>query len=566
MTHPDDRPHAFSPTATVLGWLYIVWPALLLVPVAIPGWTRVTTADALRAAAVTLACSAALSAITRFRLGRVLAFSVTVLLPVELFYRASYGGPITPLLLMSVYETSGRESSELLLAHPWVFAGGAIFLIVTGILATLKVRPEPPGAGRLRLAALLLAAAYLGADSLVADRMSRDPGLPLQNLREAVKYSFPGDALYSLGVDMRGRLAVARAAARRQAFVFGDVSRVDPPEGPELYVVVIGESSRRANWSMFGYDRDTNPELAKIGPDLFPFANVISDGNFTISSIPLALTRATPSHPNRAVVEGSVIRLAEQAGFDTYWISNQERYGTNENTTSAIAQEANHVTYVREASGGAHTADFDTVLLKYLDEIIEQPRRPPRLVLFLHTMGSHFDYRDRCPPSLERFGPSGKIARRGLTPARNSLVNEYDDSILATDDVLARIIERVRAAGGTSAIIYFSDHGERLFDFPGAKAGHGFSVPAKVEVEIPFFVWASDSYLAHRPGVAEALRRNRNVPASLDDFFDTFADMLSVWFKGFDPRQSLFSAQKDLHPVRTVLSPGGSVLDYRSLR
>ena len=51
-----------------------------------------------------------------------------------------------------------------------------------------------------------------------------------------------------------------------------------------MFVLVIGETARAANFSLLGYSRETNPELA--GADVTAFSNVTSCGTSTEVSVP----------------------------------------------------------------------------------------------------------------------------------------------------------------------------------------------------------------------------------------------------------------------------------------
>src|SRR6202789_551571 len=113
----------------------------------------------------------------------------------------------------------------------------------------------------------------------------------------------------------------------------------------EIYVIVVGETSRRANWSLFGYSRGTTPRLDAMRSDLILFNRATSNATNTILSVPLALTRAAPGTRGVAHSEKSIITLLKQAGFATYWISNQARSDALENPISQIAREEHQVSF-----------------------------------------------------------------------------------------------------------------------------------------------------------------------------------------------------------------------------
>jgi glucan phosphoethanolaminetransferase (alkaline phosphatase superfamily) len=308
----------------------------------------------------------------------------------------------------------------------------------------------------------------------------------------------------------------------------------------EVYVVVIGETSRRANWSLFGYSRDTTPRLDAIKDDLFLFNHVTSNATNTILSVPLTLTRATPATRDVARSEKSVITLLRQAGFETFWISNQERSDALFNPISQIAVEADHVSFPQDMQPGESRLDAN--LLARLDAQLAGLPAHQKAVIFLHMEGSHFGYKQRYPPAFSLFR-EGRGAPRILPEREMRLVDEYDNSIYYTDYNLRQIIDRLTVCRCTAGLIYFSDHGERLFDhgLTDSDFGHGFPTVSRQEVEVPFFVWLSSAYQAENPSLVARLKANERSTAELHSLFETIVDMTGVDYGNRDASLSLFS-------------------------
>jgi lipid A ethanolaminephosphotransferase len=66
---------------------------------------------------------------------------------------------------------------------------------------------------------------------------------------------------------------------------------------PKLTILVVGETARAANFSLNGYTRPTNPELAK--EDVISFANASSCGTATAISVPCMFLDVGPGSDNR---------------------------------------------------------------------------------------------------------------------------------------------------------------------------------------------------------------------------------------------------------------------------
>ena len=88
---------------------------------------------------------------------------------------------------------------------------------------------------------------------------------------------------------------------------------------PEIYVLVIGETARKHNFGVYGYERNTTPFLDSI-KDLIVYNNINSSANLTSHSIPHILTRARPNNDAIKFTEPAIINAFKEANFKTYWL------------------------------------------------------------------------------------------------------------------------------------------------------------------------------------------------------------------------------------------------------
>jgi glucan phosphoethanolaminetransferase (alkaline phosphatase superfamily) len=330
-------------------------------------------------------------------------------------------------------------------------------------------------------------------------------------------------------------------AAKFKTFRF-HAHRAGPPlRQRQVYVLVIGESSRRANWQLFGYDRATNPELSKL-PNLVPLTRFITTWPESIAAIPMILTRRKPDMAWDAPWhEASVLRAMAEAGYETYWISNQQAIGEFDSPVSMYAYEAQHVEWLNHASWTG-PGSYDEDLVQPLEDALHASDRD--LFVVLHMMGSHVKYDYRYPTAFAHWNPTemsppGKGGR--IERARNS----YDNSILYTDHVLAQVIGVLRQSGAVTALWFESDHGELIPTPACDKEGHGVgTVP---EYEIPALFWYSDAYQQHFPQRVAALRANSDKRTLSADTFESLIDMAGVTFPTHDGTWSLFSPTWHYH-------------------
>jgi heptose-I-phosphate ethanolaminephosphotransferase len=465
----------------------------------------------------------------------------------ELFYRFAYGGAVSSGILLSVPETSSRETGELLAGHAALTAGLTLVALLTVYSCAVSWRGGMRFSPKSCIKAFAIAAlAVVVSLAVAAQQAGNLRSFGSVALRE-VQATFPFDVVSAFGGVATGLINARRMAATREEFLFPRVSLLDAAVRAgesEIYVVAIGETSRRANWSLFGYPRATTPLLDEIRSDLIVFNHVTSNATNTILSVPLALTRASPASRNAARSEKSIITLLKQAGFATFWISNQERSDALSNPISQIALEADHVSFPGNMRPAERNGGFDSNLLTRLDDELTRLPKGGKAVIFLHMEGSHFGYKERYPASFTRFR-DGQGAPRTLPQRQMRLLDEYDNSVSFTDSVARAVIDRLTACGCRSGLIYFSDHGERLFDngLSDDDFGHGFPTISRQEIEIPFFAWLSGAYRHANPDLVQRLQANASSTAQLQNLFETITDLAGVDYAARSAGSSLFSAQ-----------------------
>lgn len=315
-------------------------------------------------------------------------------------------------------------------------------------------------------------------------------------------------------------------------------------EEQALYVVIVGESTSLRNMGIYGYYRDTNPELSKMKDELYLFNDVISPRTHTILSLDRIFSLGDYKKPEHNEL-GTVFQLANQAGFKTYWVSNQEPLGVNETLVSLYARATSEQHFVTNTE--QNSRKLDDALLPVLDRVI-QDSLTSKKIIFLHLKGTHIFYRNGYPPSFEYFEdeprtkfPSGEAFQT---------INEYDNAVRYNDYIVSRIIQRVKKQNTNSYVIYFSDHGDDVYqDYNGF--GHYEGIGTNAMYQIPFIVWLSDEYKQHS-GIDFNGKLERKY--ILEDFIYSFAELSRIEFDQFQPQKSIFSNQF-IYKER-LISPG----------
>lgn len=291
-----------------------------------------------------------------------------------------------------------------------------------------------------------------------------------------------------------------------------------PADRKEVYIMVVGETSRAGNWSMYGYERDTNPELSKI-EGLTSFCHVLTESNTTHKSVPMLLSPVSAHDFDSIYYQKGIITAFKEAGYQTAFFSNQ-RY--NHSFIDFFGKEADTFDFIKEDTEDSSYNPSDDELLKLV--AAELDKGAAKQFIVLHTYGSHFNYRERYPADKAIFLPDTPVDAE--VKYKENLVNAYDNSTRYTDDFLARIIRMLQKQGVDAAMLYTSDHGEDIFDDDRHLFLHASPVPSYYQIHVPFLVWMSDSYRETYPSLPEAAEGNRqkNISSSAS-FFQTMLEL-----------------------------------------
>lgn len=326
---------------------------------------------------------------------------------------------------------------------------------------------------------------------------------------------YPVNVFYNLYLAVKRNNASIHYKEASARFRFG-AKPSHPEDSCEVYVMVIGETARAMNFSLYGYQRDTNPRLSKT-PGLVAFSDVTTQSNTTHKSVPMLLSQASASDFERLFHEKGILQAFREAGFHTVFLSNQR---PNHSFIDFLGEQADQWLFLKTGDAnpaGRELAEapgkdgnyYDADLLPLLDRILARKRKKEFIVL--HTYGSHFNYMDRYPRQMAHFQPDTHCEAKKEN--RPDLINAYDNTIRYTDLVLSGVIERLSRHGGMSAMLYTSDHGENIFDDSHKLFLHASPRASEYELRVPFLVWTSQSFRHQEPAVAQALSANSHKQA-----------------------------------------------------
>ena len=276
-------------------------------------------------------------------------------------------------------------------------------------------------------------------------------------------------------------------------------------DGKETYILAIGESVRYANCSLNGiYHRKTMPLFEQQSNILF-FHNYFSGGCSTSISVPMIVSRATPTENNLSYKEKSIVQVFKENNFTTVVV----KRGILGQISSAYLYQG--VDYVVEAKS-------DADVINVVDSV---SRVHDKLFVMFQLQGSHFYY-DNFPEEFNKWRPNSQYDKD--VKSDSLYINSYDNTILYTDYLLNTMLEGLKEQNNVSAVWYVSDHGQIITSTQG---WHGTAQSIE-EYHVPLCVWYSDLYKEQNKERIQHLENHLYSPINSDNIFYTICGMTNI--------------------------------------
>ena len=418
----------------------------------------------------------------------------------------AYGAPNFNTLL-AMHSTNMEESTEILTIFPWYSYLVSLFIFALGAIA---FRRKPAGKQSWRTVDhLCLAVSVVSFFVAPAQNLAyggvfklKDSGYPV--------FRFVKDVIVNNNEVLDEQ---QRMAALSQVKDSWHVLAVKPKY--HTYVVVIGESVRRDAVGAFGGHWDNSPFASHVNGTLF--TDYIAASGSTQKSLGLTLNRVLDDKPQ---YQDNFVTLANRAGFQTWWFSNQGQIGEYDTAIASIAKRADEVQFLKSGDFEADKNTRDDALLKMTAQVLATPRPQPQLIV-LHLMGSHPQACDRTQGKYADFVQSKETSC-------------YLYSVTQTDGLLKSLYEQLQNAGQSFSMVYFSDHG-LAFKERGKEVQYlAHDDQFQQNFQVPFMVLSSDDK-THR--IIKARR-------SANDFLSFFSQWTGIQAQEIAAKYKFISSQK----------------------
>jgi lipid A ethanolaminephosphotransferase len=305
----------------------------------------------------------------------------------------------------------------------------------------------------------------------------------------------------------------------------------------ELVIMVVGETARADRFSLNGYERETNPNLAR--QDVISFTQVSACGTSTAISVPCMFAKSDHADfsPSETAATENALDVLRHAGVTVLWRDNNSN-------SKGVADRMPIEDFRSSATNPICDAECRYVgMLSGLRDYIYQQEQGDILIV-LHQMGSHGPaYFKRYPSEFHVFVPTCDTNELDSC-SESEIGNAYDNTILYTDYFLGQVIELLRSYDDRfeTVMLYASDHGESLGESGVYLHGLPYWLAPDAQKRVPVILWFGHNY--DDVDVA-AMRQLRDEPLSHDNLFHTLLGLFEIDSGVYDGSLDLLQKSRD---------------------
>lgn len=300
---------------------------------------------------------------------------------------------------------------------------------------------------------------------------------------------------------------------------------------PNLFVFVVGETARAANFSLNGYEKPTNEPLMPFETNLFSFQNVASCGTSTAVSLPCMFSADGRKDFDKSESEYSenLLDVVQRAGYKVWWRGNVTGCkGICSRVESQMLCKKNTC--------------FDDILIDGFAERVSLENRD--MFVVLHQLGSHGPtYYKRYPKSAEKFVPNCATERLDKC-SREEITNVYDNTIYYTSQNLADLIQKLQTLSSkyNTFMLYVSDHGESLGENNIYLHAAPYMIAPEEQIKVPMLVWFNDEFAQTFKINRSCLKSKLSQEFSHDNLFHSFLGLMGVKTSAYDVKYDIFAS------------------------
>ena len=451
------------------------------------------------------------------------------------YFIMSFGIIIDRSMVTNILDTTPAESFALL--SPRMI----VVLLLSGVLMVLiawwiKIK-APVSAWRSIVSRLVSIAVSALLIVFVALLFYKDYASLFRNNKELVKSLSPSNSI-TAGLSWYSHhrmdnLPLVRIGEDAQ-------QRAQMQNGPRknLTILIVGETSRAANFSLGGYAHDTNPRLKQDNVVYFP--NTTSCGTATAISVPCMFSNMPRQNYDEELAhhQEGLLDIIQRAGIQVLWNEND---GGCKGACDRVPHQ--DVTALNLPGLCIDGECQDEALFHQLEDYINNLQHDG--VIVLHTIGSHGPtYYNRYPAAFRKFTPTCDTSQI-QTCTQEQLVNTYDNTILYIDYIVDKAIKLLQSKQDkfTTSLVYLSDHGESLGEDGVYLHGLPYSIAPETQKHIPMLIWLSEDYQKRYGVDNQCLQKEaQQKHFSQDNLFSTMLGITGVSTKEYRAQDDILTA------------------------
>lgn len=426
------------------------------------------------------------------------------------YFMNTYGTIIDSDMIRNAVQTDVKEVKDLLNWDIILWILGAVFVVII-VVKTKIIYSKVLHEIKIRSIFIVAALAIFGASFGIFSKNF----IPFfRNYPEIRFFTTPFYPIYSI-------IKFTKSLTPKAEFQKIGLDATLKDDKKRLFVLVVGETARAANYSLNNYMKnDTNPYSKENG--VLSFTNFYSCGTSTAISVPCMFSNLTKKtfSPSKANNTGNLLDVFTVANIDVSWFGNNS--GWCKGVCDRLQNAKNY--------GGE---GFDEVMLKDINSKIQNASKNSFIVV--HLQGSHGPtYFKRYPKEFDKFNPACDTAvLKDCT--HDEIVNTYDNTILYTDYVMNKIINMLKDSKFETGLLYVSDHGESLGENGLYLHGMPYAFAPDFQIHVPAILWLNDNKKL------DELSRLKDENLSQDYVFHSMLGFFSIDSNVYDNNLDLFA-------------------------
>lgn len=321
-------------------------------------------------------------------------------------------------------------------------------------------------------------------------------------------------------------------------------------------VCVIGESFIKHHSNLYGYSLETCPNMQseEENGNLIAYTNVVSPFAGTSRVIRNVLCCNNVTMEEKWYDKPFFPSLFKASGYSVYMFDNQK----SDDPNSSYGFTLNSFLYNKKLTKISYDyvnptpCKYDgNFICEYKSQCMKHDN--PKNLIIVHLMGQHMKASSQYPHTKQftRF-TTNEIKRKEswMNDDIKQEIAHYDNATYYNDYVLSLLFDMYRDRN--SIIVYFSDHGEEIYDWRNSMGRVDQDEPnknvIKYQYEVPFFVWCSNKYIANNHTKYLNIIKSKGKPFSIDNVAHFLFDVADVntpyYVNKYNPLSDSYKCEK----------------------